>query len=53
MNAGESCALLYGIQKQGAALVAQVVKSLPAMWETRVRSLSGEYPASTPVFLPG
>ena len=27
-----------------ASLVAQRVKSLPAMWETRVRSLGGEDP---------
>ena len=28
----------------GASLVAQMVKNLPAMWETRVRSLGGEDP---------
>ena len=27
-----------------ASLVAQMVKNLPAMWETRVRSLGGEDP---------
>ena len=27
----------------GAILVAQMVKSLPAMWETQVRSLGPEY----------
>ena len=27
-----------------ASLVAQKVKSLPAMWETHIRSLSGEDP---------
>ena len=41
-----------------ASLVAQMVKNLPAMWETWVRSLSWEDPleketATTPVFLPG
>ena len=39
-------------------LEAQMVKNLPAMQETRVQSLSREYPqeeemATTPVFLPG
>ena len=29
---------------QGASLVAQMVKNLPAMQETRVRSLGGEGP---------
>ena len=29
---------------EGASLVAQTVKCLPAMWETRVRSLGGEDP---------
>ena len=28
----------------GAAQVAQMVKCLPAMWETQVRSLGWEYP---------
>ena len=28
----------------GAPLVAQMVKNLPAMWETQVQSLSGEDP---------
>ena len=41
-----------------ASLVTQLVKSLPAMQETQVRSLGQEYPlrkgmATTPVFLPG
>ena len=40
------------------SMVAQRVKSLPAMWETRVRSLGREDPLEkeiqcTPVFLPG
>ena len=35
-----------------------MVKNLPAVWETQVRSLGREYPpekglATTPVFLPG
>ena len=39
-------------------LVAQMVKRLPAMWETRVQSLGREDPwrrkwQPTPVFLPG
>ena len=28
----------------GAAQVAQMIKCLPAMWETQVRSLGWEYP---------
>ena len=41
-----------------ASLVAQMVKNLPAMWETWVRSLGWEEPLyegmePTPVFLPG
>ena len=39
-----------------ASLVAQMVKNLPAMRETWVRSLGGEDPLekeTTPVFLPG
>ena len=44
--------------KQGAFLVAQMVKNLPAMWETQVRSLGQEDPLEkdwqpTPLFLPG
>ena len=40
------------------SLMAQRVKRLPAMWETRVRSLGGKIPwrrkwQPTPVFLPG
>ena len=30
--------------KQGASLVAKMVKNLPAMWETQVRSLGQENP---------
>ena len=40
----------------GALLVAQVVKNLPVMQETRVQSLYREYPLekgmATPLFLP-
>ena len=38
------------------SLVAQIVKNLPAMWETQVLSLGQEDPLEwlpTPVFLPG
>ena len=40
------------------SLVAQMVKSLPTIWETWVRSLGQEDPlekemATTPVFVPG
>ena len=42
----------------GASLVAQMVKNLPTMWETWVRSLGLKDPLEkgwqpTPVFLPG
>ena len=42
----------------GASLVAQMVKNLPAVWETWVWSLGWEYPlekdmATAPVFLSG
>ena len=33
-----------GFAYQGASLVAQMVKNLPAMWETWVRSLNQEDP---------
>ena len=38
--------------------ITQLVKNLPAMWETQIRSLGGEDPlekgkATTPVFWPG
>ena len=42
-----------------ASLVVQMVENLPAMWETKVRSLGGEDPPwrrewqPIPVFLPG
>ena len=34
----------YHYPRKGASLVAQTVKHLPAMWETRVRSLGWEGP---------
>ena len=34
----------YSLQYSWASLVAQLVKNLPAMWETWVRSLGGEDP---------
>ena len=42
----------------GSSLVAQMVKNLPAMWETRVQSLGWEDPMEkewqpTLAFLPG
>ena len=46
------------VTNKGASLVAQLVKNLPAMWETRVWFLGWEDPwgrkwQPTPVFLPG
>ena len=41
-SAGE--ALGYPLQYSWASLVAQLVKNLPAMWETRVQSLGREDP---------
>ena len=35
---------LQAINTLGTSLVAQMVKNLPAMWETRVRSLGWEDP---------
>ena len=32
------------ISIEGASLVAQMVKNLPIMWETQVRSLAGKIP---------
>ena len=48
----------YPLQNSWASLVAQLVKNLPAMQETWVRSLGGEDPLEgewppTPVFWPG
>ena len=48
----------YPLQYSWAFLVAQLVKNLPAMWETWVRSLGWEDPLvrerlPTPVFWPG
>ena len=34
----------HGLDQMGASLVAQLVKNLPAMWETWVRSLGREDP---------
>ena len=34
----------YPLQYSGASLVAQLVKNLPGMWETQVRSLRWESP---------
>ena len=34
----------WGLQTKCTSLVAQMVKRLPTMWETRVQSLSGEDP---------
>ena len=47
----------YSLQDSWASLVAQLVKNLPAMWETWVRSLGWEDPwrkegLPTPIFLP-
>ena len=47
----------YPLQYSWASLVAQIVKNLPAMWETWVRSLGWEDPwrrerLPTPVFWP-
>ena len=51
-------AIGYPLQYSWASLMAQLVKNLPAMWETWVRSLVGKIPwrrerLSTPVFWPG
>ena len=48
----------YSLQHSRASLMAQTVKNPPAMWDTRVQSLSWEDPwrrewLPTPVFLPG
>ena len=48
----------YPLQYSWASLVAQLVKNLPAVWETWVRFLGWEDPLRrerllTPVFLPG
>ena len=51
--------LLFVTSQERASLVAQLLKNLPAMQETRVQSLSQEDPLEkemakpTPVFLPG
>ena len=38
------------IWKKGASLVAQLVKNLPAVWETWVQSLGWEDPLDTIIF---
>ena len=48
----------YPLQYSWASLLAQLVKNLPAMWETWVQSLGWEIPwrrqrLPTPVFWPG
>ena len=44
-NTGSTIVLLEMYShKLGASLVAQMVKNLPAMWETQVRSLGQEDP---------
>ena len=55
-SAGEGIG--YPLQSSWASIVAQLVKNLPAMRETWVRSLGWEDPLekgtlSTPVFWPG
>ena len=55
-SAGEGIG--HPLQYSWASLVAQLVKSLPAMWETGIQSLFWEDPlenekAITPVFWPG
>ena len=44
MNLSEFKFLSGYMPKSRASLVAQMVKSLPAVWETWVRSLGWEYP---------
>ena len=56
--AGKVIALLFNMLSKWASLVAQMVKNLPAVWETWVQCLGWEDPleegmATTPVFLPG
>ena len=46
----------YPLQYPWTSLVAQIVKNVPAMWETWVRSLSWKDPRqqlTAPVFWPG
>ena len=48
----------YPLQYSWTSLVGQMVRNLPAMWETWIQSLVWEDPleegmAPTPVFLPG
>ena len=41
---GKAASFVHNISKDGASLVAQMVKCLPAMQETLVQSLGGEDP---------
>ena len=41
---GKAVCLLFNMLSRLASLVAQLVKNLPAMWETWVRSLGREVP---------
>ena len=45
INRGDN---IQGIQVGSLPLVAQLVKNLPAMWETQVRSLAWEDPLEIP-----
>ena len=38
------CFRIYALLFSPTSLVAQTVKRLPAMWETRIRTLGGEDP---------
>ena len=56
--AGNEAGMAESTLRNGVSLVAQMVKSLPAVQETQVRSLGQEDPwrrkwQPTPVFLPG
>ena len=53
-----TCCNINYILNPGASLVAQMVKNLPAMWETQIRSLGWEDPwrrqwQPAPIFVPG
>ena len=52
MNLRMDCHL-WKLPRWRASLVAQMVKDLPAMQETRVQSPAWEDPLDIPVFLPG
>ena len=61
MDGGAWWATVHGVSKSQTRLsnfTYQMVKRLPAMWETRVCFLGQEYPLEkemgpTPIFLPG